>query len=355
MELDHGAATKTTMWALRMVRPESDPELAEVSVPAPGAGEARVRVGGAGVCHSDIHLLYQPHSIQLPLPFTLGHETAGWVDTLGPGVTGPDVGTPVVVYGCWGCGFCQHCAAGAENYCSHGGIGTATAGVGRDGGIAEYVVVPARALVPLPDGLDPVRAAPLADAALTPFHAIRRAERTIRPGSTVAVIGVGGLGHLAVQILKRTTGATVVAVDRRADALALALRCGADDVVEVGETGGLGPLGAADGGRVDTVLDFVASEASVRVAAGMVGANGHIGLVGAGDGVLPVSGRHLPPGVTTVFTYWGTRPDLIEVLRLAARGALEPVIDQVPLSRAPDAVAAVRAGKVSGRAVIVPD
>lgn len=234
-------------------------------------------------------------------------------------------------------------------------MGTTSAGIGRDGGLAEYVVVPARSLVPLPDGLDPVAAAPLADAALTPFHAIRRAERTLRPGSTAAVIGVGGLGHLAVQILKRTTGATVVAVDRRAEALKLALRCGADGVVDVGEDGDVGAVGVAVAGGVDTVLDFVGTEASVRVAMGMVGPNGHIGLVGAGDGVLPVSRRHLPPGTTVVFTYWGTRPDLIEVLRMAARGALEPVIDQVPLSRAPDAVAAVRAGEVSGRAVIVPD
>ena len=345
------------MRALQMVGWQRDPELREVAEPVAGPGEVLVRVAAAGVCHSDIHVLYEfaESFAAWPLPLTLGHETAGWVDTLGAGVDGPPVGTPVAVYGPWGCGICRMCAEGAENYCRRAGPGAAVGGLGRDGGMADYVVVPsARFLVPLPDGLTPEAAAPLTDAGLTPYHAIRRADRVLRPGSVAVVIGVGGLGHLAVQILKATTAATVVAVDPRAVSLELATSCGADVALRADEdpAGQVRELTAGMG--AEAVFDMVATDGTLAVAAAMVAGNGHIGVVGAAGGTLPVSMGKVPFGVTVTPTYWGTRPELIDVLDLAATGRLVVHAEQFPLSRATDAYAAVRGGKVTGRAVVIP-
>ncbi|HEX7460003.1 MAG TPA: alcohol dehydrogenase catalytic domain-containing protein, partial [Acidimicrobiales bacterium] len=222
------------MRALRLLEWKSEPVLVEVDDPIPGPGQVVVRIGGAGACHSDLHLMREFESGLLPWgpPFTLGHENAGWVHALGAGVTGLEVGQPVAVYGPWGCGACPRCQLGMENYCERPDLTPAPmggGGLGRDGGMADLMLVPsARLLVPLPDGLEPVTAAPLTDAGLTPYHAVRRSWEKLPPGSTAVVIGVGGLGHLAVQILKATTAARVVAVDTREEARALAGNEGAD-------------------------------------------------------------------------------------------------------------------------------
>ena len=175
------------MRALRLKSWKSDAELTEVPTPEPGPGEVLVQVGAAGACHSDLHLMheFEPGTLPWSPPFTLGHENAGWVHALGDGVTGLDVGQPVAVVGAWGCGRCARCLAGLETYCEDpasapvpGGGG----GLGLDGGMADYLLVPAaRHLVPLPDGLTPVQAAPLTDAGLTPYHAVRRSLGEARP------------------------------------------------------------------------------------------------------------------------------------------------------------------------------
>jgi alcohol dehydrogenase, propanol-preferring len=345
------------MRALQMVGWQRDPELREIAVPVAQPGEILVRVAGAGVCHSDIHVLYEfPESFAAwPIPMTLGHETAGWVDTLGDGVDGPPVGTPVAVYGPWGCGICRMCAEGAENYCRAAGPGAPVGGLGRDGGMAEYLIVPSpRFLVPIPDGLSPEAAAPLTDAGLTPYHAIRRADRVLTPGSVAVVMGVGGLGHLAVQILKATTAATVVAIDPRAVALELATACGADVVLRADDDPAARIRDLTGGRGAEAVFDMVATDGTLAVAAAMVAGNGHIGVVGAAGGTIAVSMGTVPFGVTVTPTYWGTRPELIDVLDLAAAGRLVVRTEQFPLSRATDAYAAVRDGKVAGRAVVIP-
>jgi propanol-preferring alcohol dehydrogenase len=156
------------MRALRLLKWKSDPVLVEVDEPAPGPGEAVVRVGGAGACHSDLHLMREFEHGLLPWgpPFTMGHENAGWVHALGPGVTGVEVGEPVAVYGPWGCGVCSRCQLGVETYCENPAgapVASGGGGLGLDGGMAELMLVPAasRHLVSLPEGLDPVAAAPL--------------------------------------------------------------------------------------------------------------------------------------------------------------------------------------------------
>ena len=194
------------MRALRLPAWKHEPELAEITDPEPGPGEVVIRVGGAGACHSDLHLMhdFEPGLLPWGPPFTLGHENAGWVDAIGAGVKGLEIGEPVAVYGPWGCSRCYRCRQGMENYCERQAeIGPAGGGLGLDGGMAPKMLVPsARLLAPLGD-LDPVDAAPLTDAGITPYHAVKRSLPLLVPGSTAVVIGAGGLGHMAIQILAR--------------------------------------------------------------------------------------------------------------------------------------------------------
>ncbi|MBY8874766.1 NAD(P)-dependent alcohol dehydrogenase [Micromonospora sp. PLK6-60] len=348
------------MRALRLPNWKTEPELVDVPQPEPGPGQVVVKVGGAGACHSDLHLMHDFEAGAVPWnpPFTLGHENAGWVHALGPGVTGPEVGQPVAVYGPWGCGSCARCRVGMDTYCENpagapvpGGGG----GLGLDGGMAEYLLVPdARHLVPLPEGLDPVHAAPLTDAGLTPYHAIRRSWPKLAPGNTALVIGVGGLGHVGVQILKATTAARVIAVDTRDDALTLAREYGADLTLRPDEDAA-DRIRAATGGRgADVVLDFVGADATLKLGVSVARTMGDLTIVGLGGGTLPVSFFGVPYEVSIQTVYWGSRPELIEVLDLGARGLVRPKITTFGLDEAVSAYHQLRDGTLEGRAVIVP-
>ncbi len=173
------------MQAVRLIDWKREPEVQDVPEPDPGPGEVVVKVGGAGLCHSDLHLIhdFEPGMMPWQPPFTLGHENAGWVHAVGAGVTGWDIGQPVAVYGPWGCGRCYRCRQGMENFCENvGELDGIGAGLGRDGGLAPLMLVPsARFLVPLTT-LDPVEAAPLTDAGLTPYRAVKRSLPILLPG-----------------------------------------------------------------------------------------------------------------------------------------------------------------------------
>jgi len=348
------------MQALRLMAWKSEPELVEVEDPLPADGQVVVRIGGAGACHSDLHLMRDFDAGLLPWgpPFTLGHENAGWVHALGPGVVGLEIGQPVAVYGPWGCGRCQRCRLGIETYCDNplgapvpGGGG----GLGLDGGMAEFMLVPdARHLVPLPAGLDPVIAAPLTDAGLTPYHAVRRSWAKLPPGSTAVVIGVGGLGHLAVQILRATTAAQIIAVDNRPEALQLASECGADHTMAPGDTTAAAIRDATEGRGADVLLDFVGADETLALGVAAARMLGDLTLVGIAGGSLPVSFFSVPYELSIQSTYWGSRPELIEVLDLGARGLLRPTITTVPLDQAVEAYRRMEAGTVEGRTVVIP-
>jgi propanol-preferring alcohol dehydrogenase len=348
------------MRALRLLEWKSDPVLVEVDDPVPSPGQVVVRIGGAGACHSDLHLMRDFEGGLLPWgpPFTLGHENAGWVHAVGDGVRGIEVGQPVAVHGPWGCGTCARCRVGMENYCDNPAATAAPmggGGLGLDGGMAELMLVPdARHLVPLPDGLDPVQAAPLTDAGLTPYHAVRRSWSKLIPGATAVVIGVGGLGHLGVQILKATTASRLVAIDTRPAALELATACGADISVAAGDDAASAVRATTDGRGADVVLDFVGSEATMALGASVVRMLGDLTVVGIAGGTLPVSFFSVPYELSIQTTYWGSRPELVEVLDLGARGLVAPRITTFPLEQALDAYKRMEAGELEGRAVIVP-
>ncbi|MCY7395494.1 MAG: NAD(P)-dependent alcohol dehydrogenase [Nocardioides sp.] len=348
------------MKALKLESWHSQPVLRDVPVPRPGPGEVLVQVGGAGACHSDLHLIHEFDEGALPWgpPFTLGHENAGWVHAMGPGVTGYEAGQPVAVVGAWGCGLCARCRAGLETYCDRPDLARVAGGgggLGLDGGMAEYLLVPdQRHLVTLPEGLDPVHAAPLTDAGLTPYHAVRRSREKLVPGSTAVVIGVGGLGHLGVQILHATTAARVIAVESRDSARDLAERSGADLVLAPGPDLVAEVREATHGLGADVVLDFVGSDETLRTAVACARMLADITIVGLGGGTLPVSFFSVPYEVSVQSTYWGNRSELVEVLDLAARGLLHAEIVRFGLHEAVTALEQLAIGAVDGRAVVVP-
>ena len=343
------------MRALQMTGFGKEPELLEVPDPVPGPGEVVVKVGAAGACHSDLHLLYELDASGLwQLPMTLGHETAGWVHLLGDGVSGLAVGDPVAVYGAWGCGFCARCAVGLENYCERPSL-TGGGGLGLDGGMADYLLVPhQRHLVPLPAGVDPVAAAPLTDAGLTPYHAIRRSWSKLTPDATIVLVGVGGLGHVAVQIARATTGAQVIAVDLKDEALALAEKVGAHHSIRSDGDAAQRIRDLTSGRGADVVLDFVGATTTLTLARSVARPMSDVTIVGIGGGEVPLSFFSQPYEVNIATTYWGSRPELAELLALAARGDVTAESTVYSLDDAVRAYRDLHEGKVTGRAVVVP-
>jgi alcohol dehydrogenase, propanol-preferring len=345
------------MKALQITKWKQPPEFRDVDEPEPGPGEVVVRVAGSGACHSDLHLLHDFEAGMMPFepPFTLGHENAGFVHAVGAGVTRVEVDQPVAVYGPWGCGACKRCRVGMENYCERQAeLGVFGGGLGLDGGMATYLRVPsARLLVPL-DTLDPVVAAPLTDAGLTPYHAIKRSVHLLVPGSTAVIIGVGGLGHHGVQILRAMTSAQIVAVDTRDDALALARDCGADATVSPGESAIDEIRALTKGLGADVVLDMVGIDDTLALGAAVSRPLGHLTLVGIGGGSMPFSFFSQPYEVSLATTYWGSLPELFEVIALAEAGHLKPHVSRFALDDAPRVYDLLAKGEIEGRAVVTP-
>ncbi len=325
-------------------------ELQELPVPDPGPGEVLVRVAGCGLCHSDLHLSTGELPMLPSLPWVLGHEITGWVEAYGT-PDGPhgsgrlEHGTPVAVFGGWGCGRCALCLGGEEQLCAT----TSWAGIGAPGGYAEYVVVPAeRHLVPLGD-LDPVSSAPLTDAALTPYRAVTKVLPRLVPGSTAVVIGVGGLGQYAVQELRALSGARVVAIEASPARRKLALELGADLALAPEEVEDAGMAGQAV-----AVLDIVGSDATLATASQVAGPRGLIEVVGIGGGTLPFGFLSSAPEVSVGTSYWGSRNELAEVIALAQAGHLRSTVHEVDLAGAEHAMRDLEAGTVDGRIVLVP-
>jgi alcohol dehydrogenase, propanol-preferring len=345
------------MRALQLTAWRSRPELREVPDPDPGPGQVVVRIAAAGACHSDLHLMHDFDAGLVPfaLPFTLGHENTGIVEAVGPGVEHLAPGEPVAVYGSWGCGRCWRCHQGAENYCERSAeLGGAGGGLGFDGGMAPLMLVPqARWLVPLGD-LDPVEAAPLTDAGLTPYHAIKRSLQLLHGGATAVVIGTGGLGHLAVQVLKATSAATVVAVDTKPEALELATAVGADHAVTSDDSAPDAIRDITRGKGADLALDCVGVDSTMALAAQVSRPLAHVTVVGIGGGTFGFNFFSLPYEASLATTYWGTLPELSEVLDLARRGLVKAHTQRFGLDQAIDAYDALDAGELEGRAVIVP-
>jgi propanol-preferring alcohol dehydrogenase len=347
-----------TMSAYRIVEWEQPPRFQEVEVPEPGAGEVLVEVAGNGLCHSDIGMAHIPaaigEAIGWQMPFTLGHEVAGRVAALGTGVEDLAVGDAVAATSPTSCGRCAVCVRGRDALCVHGSAGR---GYGRDGGLARYVLVGSRREI-LPLGtLDPVLAGPLTDAGATSQHAVRRVLPHLVPGATAVVLGAGGLGSYAVQLLRAQSGATVVAVDPNPARRSYAAELGAHHVLDGVDDDTIGDLRALGEGGVDAVLDFVGIETTIAAGLASLRAGGAFGLVGAGQGRAPKGSlMSALPHDGMVFTFQRSDiADALDVMALAESGALRVDVDLYPLSRVAEAYEDMEAGRLRGRAVITPD
>lgn len=343
------AGLPDTMLAWRLVEWGSAAEYVEVPVSRPVGEQVLLRVDAVGLCHSDLHLMdAKPGEMPFEAPFTLGHEVVGTPVAHGPDAA-PVTGT-MALHGVWGCGDCRQCRRGRENYCPRlsAAIG---AGIGRDGGLADYVLVPsARHLVPCGDA-DPVATAPLTDAALTAYHALAP-HREILDGAVVAVLGIGGLGHMALQLLAGTGPALVVAVDPRPQSRQLALDLGAD--VALSSVDDATDLLVRHAGA-DLVLDFVGAPDTVGAVPRLLAAGGTAVIVGSAGGELGVSKKGgLPRGWSVGAPFWGSRSDLTEVMALASAGRLHAETETYSMDQTMLAYERLRAGSIRGRAVVVP-
>lgn len=348
--------TEATMRALHYPSIGSRPEIVHVPIPRPGDGEVVLRITAAGACHSDLHLMSQDESeLKHGLPLRLGHEGAGTVAALGPGVDAVALGDAVLIHGAWGCGVCRDCRAGRENACSrlleHG---IRRPGLGGPGTMAEYLAVHQRHLVPQGD-LSAVESVALTDAGLTSFHAVAATRDRLTPDATVVVVGVGGLGHLALQILRQTTGATIVAVDRDPARLRRAQeQWGAHHAFLADADTAARVRALTEGRGADAVLDLVASDATLSLARDVLAVAGDLVIVGVGTAALPVAFGSLPVDARVHLPYWGTRDELQELVSLAQRGELVSDVTVFPLDEAPRAYELLAQGLIPGRAVIVP-
>lgn len=326
-------------------------QIDEVPQPEPGPGEVLIRIGGAGACHSDIHIAHGEIPGLPPLPRILGHENAGWVEALGPGATGFEPGEPVVVFGGWGCGLCRFCLGGQEQLCDTLRWG----GIGPPGGYAEYVVVPStRHLVRIGD-LDPANAAPLTDAGLTPYRAVKRVAPTLTPGSSALLIGAGGLGHLGLQFLKVLTPAKVIVADISAEKRSAALGLGAEVAVDPADEDVAAEIREATGGEgAAVVIDLVGTDETLALASRSICRQAQVVVVGLAGGSVPFSFFTWPPEAILTSSNWGTRNELAEVVALAQSGAISVAAERSPLEEINEVFSRLEQGRVNGRVVLVP-
>jgi propanol-preferring alcohol dehydrogenase len=314
-------------------------------VPQPGPGQVLVRLEACGLCHTDIHAMRGDWPVKPTLPLVPGHEGVGIVEQLGDGVTSRTVGQRVAMP--WlghACGECRYCVDGRENLCEQ----QYNNGYAVDGGYAEYMLADARFAVPVPDGVSPLDAAPLTCAGVTTYAAIKNAR--ITPGETVAVFGIGGLGHLAVQYA-RLVGAKVIAVDVTEDKLALASELGADHVVNARVTD---PVQAIrDLGGADAAVILAVAPSVFRQAFDSLNRGGRLVLVSLpADAAitLPVFDTVLK-GISVIGSIVGTRQDLAEVFDLHAAGRTRVITQTRDLDEVNSSVDEVLAGTVPARLV----
>ena len=324
-----------------------------VELPQPEPRRPRdvvVRIGGAGVCATDLHAidgLMEPAGVTLPR--VLGHENAGWVASVGSDVTTVAEGDAVLVYPPFSCGLCVSCRRGNDMHCVRHDF----TGLSLDGGFAEFVLADERSLITLPAGVEPAEIAPHADAGVTAYHAVRRLEHLARPGTTAAIIGIGGVGHIALQLVRELGSSRIVAIDTDERRRTLAAELGADRVVDFAHAGEA--VGELSGGRgADLVFDFVGTDATHAASLALLARGGTYSVIGYGGTVSCGSADIVVSEHAIVGNLVGTWIDLWELVQLHADGRVKLVTTTYPLDDVNEVLALLRAGEVTGRAVLVP-
>ncbi len=321
----------------------------EMPVPVPGPGELLVKVAASGVCHTDLHAADGDWPVKPKLPFIPGHEGVGAVAAIGPDVKGFKEGDAVGVP--WlhdACGRCEYCITGWETLCR----AQHNTGYGVDGGYAEYVIADAAYAGRLPEKTSFIEMAPILCAGVTTYKGLK--ETDTRPGEWVAISGIGGLGHVAVQYAK-AMGLHVAAVDVAEDKLALARRLGAEVTVNAAAENAAARIVKETGGGAHGVLVTAVSPKAFAQALRMARPKGTVSLVGLppGEFATPIFDLVLNR-ITIRGSIVGTRKDLEEAIEFAAEGKVKPTVTVEPLDNINDIFARLKVGKVDGRIVVTP-
>jgi len=351
------------MKAARIVKVNEKLEIQQLETPKPKGSQVLVKVQSSGVCHSDIHLwegYYEGIGGQslkttdrgVNYPLTPGHEVAGIVDALGEQAEGFSKDDKVLVYPWIGEGLCPACRIGEENLCDK----PRSLGVYMNGGYAEYVLIPSyKYLVKISDGMDIDASATLSCSALTAYGAVKNAN--LKPDDNVVIVGAGGLGLMAIQLAKAVTGARIIAMDLDDKKLEFAKKEGADTTVNSKNED---PIKAimelTDKMGADAVIDFVNASKTVESDMQFLRRRARVVLVGLFGGELKLSLVSMPTrAYKLIGSYTGTISDLIELVSLARRGVIKPVVsNRFKLDQATDALTMLKDGKILGRGVINP-
>ncbi len=311
-----------------------------------------VRIGAAGLCRTDLHIQegQWAENSGVTLPYTPGHENAGWVQEIGSAVTNVVKGDTVIVHPYISCGLCVPCRRGDDMHCLNGSF----PGIDRDGGFAEFLLTSARSVVKLDTGLEPKDIAALADAGLTAIHAVKKAIPVLGAGTHAVVIGAGGLGHIGIQCLKAMTPAEIIVIDPSEKALALAREMGADQTVTL------------DGGQVDTVkemtdelgaeaiIDFVGEKGAIEDGIAMVRDGGFYYVIGYGENIDIPTIDVISREISFIGNLVGTYNDLVELMTLTAQGKVTLHTSTYPLDAINDAMADLDGGRLQGRGILIP-
>ena len=343
------------MKAVRVHAYHEDPKIDDIPEPTlQGPLDVIVKIGGAGVCRTDLHIVNGDwaEAMNPTLPYVIGHENAGWVHAIGDGVTNVAVGDTVILHPQPSCGLCLACRSGRDMQCDGGAFFPGLDG--SDGGMTEYLRTTARACVKLSPETKPADVAALADAGITAYHAVRKAVPLLYPGTTAVVQGAGGLGHIGIQALAAITGTRIIVVDRNPDALALAKQIGADDTVQADGNQVAAVQDLTNGKGGDVVFDFVAEMGAENDAWAMTAPAGSMFVLGYGGKVEIPTLDFVGGEKNIIGNIVGTYNDLAELMVLAQAGKVTLHTKQYPLDSALDALHDLDAGRVRGRAILVP-
>ena len=341
------------MKAVRLHGYHQQPVIDEVPEPvAKGPFDVVVKIGGAGVCRTDLHIIegQWAAAMGVQLPYIIGHENAGWVHEVGSAVTNVAVGDTVILHPTPTCGLCRACRSGNDMHCEN----STFPGLSCDGGMAEYLLTSARACVKLDPKTRPQDVAALADAGITAYHAVRKAAPLLYPGTTCVVIGAGGLGHIGIQCLSALTATNIIVVDRNPDALKLAEQLGANHTVVADGKHVQAVLDLTNGAGADVVLDFVAEQGAEQDGFAMTGRAGSYFVIGYGGTIQIPTLDIISTERNIVGNIVGTYTELVELMVLAQAGKVTLHTRTYLLDAAVDAINDLDQGKVRGRAILVP-
>jgi NAD+-dependent secondary alcohol dehydrogenase Adh1 len=342
------------MKAARLHEYHSELRLDDLDEPsATGPLDVVVRIGGAGLCRTDLHIIEGQWAdiTGIELPYTLGHENAGWVHEVGSAVTNVEAGDTVIVHPLVTCGLCRACRRGDDMHCEQG----AFPGIDTDGGMAHFLKTNARGVVKLEPTLEPKDIAALADAGLTAYHAVRRAQPVLHPGTRAVVVGSGGLGHIGIQCLKAMTAAEVIVLDPSEIALELARDIGADHVVRVDGSHVDTVKEMTDGTGAEAIIDFVGEKGAVADGVAMLRDGGSYFVIGYGENVDVPTIEMVSREISFIGNLVGSYTDLDELMTLTAQGKVRLETKTYPLEAVNDAVADLDAGRLKGRGILIPD